>query len=351
MVGRLALGCLLSLVLAQGCTRERTKSNAETADAASPFADGGGFKNPDLMETIDAGVIYYDAEVSADAFFINDPPAATCDESGKMGPAPEIKGTPECPSDKNREGCECKTPGEVASCWPGQRLNRNHGVCHDGETTCQEGFEFGNRWGPCEGYVLPVEDAEEGEEACRCFSNGTWALANLVPCIFQDTDDRYYVYSSRASSEHGYTCDPAEGVPPPAPESDWTSSTLTVDCGGSFKLCYTIRAGRVDDPKPSDCVVTQQCVETWYPTAGKRQELPGLPGWSATDSACNARFVEQGGYGEMSVRGKSLECDEVDDGKGRPFVFRRASYCPPRCGDTPDDPDCKSCAAGGEGAF
>jgi len=343
--------CAITLVAACSTKPEQIDSSLIDAAGLDPLGDGGDFTNPGLVTPIDAGITYYDAEVSADAFFINDPPVPTCDESGKMSPPPDVVGTLECPGDKNREGCECKTPGEVASCWPGQRLNRNHGVCRDGKTTCQEGFEFGNRWGPCEGYALPVDGASQGAPACRCFSNGTWALANLVPCIFQDVDQKYYVYSSRPDGAQGYACDPALSVPPTAPAAGWTPSTLTVDCGGRFKLCYTIKAGRVDAPQADDCVLTQACVETWYPTAGAVQELPELPGWAATDTRCTARFVEQGGYGEMSVRGKSLECDVVDDGKGQPFVFQRASHCPPRCGDSPEDAECKSCAAGGSGEF
>ena len=76
-------------------------------------------------------------------------------------------------------------PGVTAACWPGQRLNRNHGICKDGTTVCQDTGEFGLRWGKCEGYVLPDENALSGPEACGCFSNGNWSLDNLSPCIFR----------------------------------------------------------------------------------------------------------------------------------------------------------------------
>jgi hypothetical protein len=294
---------------------------------------------------------YFDAQPSADAFYIDDPPASVCDEDGGRMPAPEVGGTPECPDDKNREGCPCGEIGAQAACWPGLRINRGVGRCRDGMTTCQEGFEFGNRWGPCEGYRLPLEGATQGVDACRCFSNGVWALDNLVPCIFQDADQKYYMYSSREDGSAGYVCDPVSSTPPPAPAQNWTSSTLTVDCGGHFDLCYTIKAGKVDSPKANDCVVMKACVSTFYPEAGKPQTLPNLPGWTATDTTCAQRFVERGGYGEMSVEGRSLACDDVDDGEGKPLVFQRASYCPATCGENPDSEDCRSCSAGGSGNF
>ena len=209
-----------------------------------------------------------------------------------MSPPPDVVG----PSRSGRQeprGLRVQEPGEVASCWPGQRLNATTGVCHDGRPPARRASSSATAGARCEGYVLPVEGCIAGAPACRCFSNGTWALANLVPCIFQDVDQKYYVYSSRPDATHGYACDPAMSVPPPAPAAGWTPSTLTMDCGGRFKLCYTIKAGRVDDPRPDDCVLTQACVETWYPSAGTRQTLPDLPGWAATDTACTARFASR----------------------------------------------------------
>ena len=54
-----------------------------------------------------------------DAFFADDPPPMVCLPDGTMGPPPEIPGgTPECPDDKNREGCPCTNLGQQAACWP-----------------------------------------------------------------------------------------------------------------------------------------------------------------------------------------------------------------------------------------
>jgi hypothetical protein len=332
-----------------GCADESSMAmHRRTRDAAvevdDPFKERG-FTNPDLAPSTDGG------SLSPDAFFINDPPPPYCGEDGKMRAAQPVSGTLECPDDKNREGCPCSTPGQQALCWPGQRINRSHGVCKDGMTRCIKGTEFGNRWGSCDGYVLPVEGKTEGADACLCFSNGTWKLDNLVPCIAQDAMKRYFVYSSRPSKDTGYVCDGLAMTPPPVPADDWTASSLKVDCGGRFELCYTIKSGDVTKPSADDCVLMRSCVNVWYARAGSDQKLPNLKGWAAADQACAQKFVERGGYGEMSVLGLSSECEAVDDGQGAPYVFKRASYCPPSCAETPDRAECKSCSASGAGEF
>lgn len=289
-----------------------------------------------------------DAEV--DAFFINDDPLPICGPDGGMTAPPAIEGTADCPADKNRQGCGCPKPGMQAACWPGRRENRNHGSCVDGTTTCFGTVEFGAFWGPCEGYVLPREDALSGPDACGCFSNGAWKLANLVPCISTNTDGAY-VYSSKLDPQQGFACD---SLPDPASSTalpDWTSSTLEVECAGQFKLCYALKAGVASDPKPEDCTLMTSCVEAWYGRAGEAQSLPNLPGWASMDGACGQRFLDVGGYGEMSVHGLSAECDPVDDGHGEPYVFHRHAYCSPRCSETPDAEACKVCAVSGSGSF
>src|SRR5262245_18898488 len=76
----------------------------------------------------------------------------------------------------------------TAPCWPGARANRNLGICKDGTTQCQPTQEGRSVWGPCEGYVLPVQGAT-GAQACQCFSSGTWSLENTAPCFFQEAAD------------------------------------------------------------------------------------------------------------------------------------------------------------------
>ncbi|MET0390829.1 MAG: hypothetical protein ABW321_32950 [Polyangiales bacterium] len=279
-----------------------------------------------------------------DAFFAEDPAPPMCGEDG-IRVEPETAEPSECPPDKNREGCPCKSPGKSASCWPGKRIHRNHGQCVDGKTECRETPEFGPAWGPCEGYVLPDDSAVEGPAACRCFSSGEWALKNLVPCIY-DTPEMLSVTSSIEDSQQGFRCEADTD-----PNEDWTSSTLKVECAGRFQLCYTLKAGDVDNPKASDCTMRRLCIDTWYPKPDVVQKLPNLPGWRAANNDCTRRFVEEGGYGEMSVQGVSSECDAVDDGQGDPYVFKRTRYCSIRCGMTPDRPECKACGTGVSGQF
>ena len=81
------------------------------------------------------------------------------------------------------------------------------------------------------------------------------------------------------------------------------------------------------------------------------QELPDLPSWVGTDPTCAQQFRDSGGYGEMSVRGLSVECDPIDDGMGDPYVFNRVNYCPLRCSMDPTGPGCEGCMMGGSGIF
>ena len=301
--------------------------------------------------TYDASVDLKPVSADSDAFFINDPPPPYCgpDEAATTDP---ITGSVDCPSDKNRQGCPCTTAGEVAACWPGKRANREHGICKDGMTTCTPTQEFGQLWGPCEGYVLPKVGVLAGPEACGCFSAGTWKLSNLSPCIYQGAEG-VYLYSSTLSPEGAIQCGSNVPDPPPRPDEDWSTSTLNVDCAGQFKLCYTIKSGDIDHPSASDCTVMQTCVDAWYPEAGTELELPPLPAWvsDTDDPSCSGEFDRNGGYGEMTVIGESIECDVVDDGAGNPYVFHRTDYCPPSCQATPDTEQCKACQTGGSGMF
>jgi hypothetical protein len=238
----------------------------------------------------------------------------------------------------------------VAACWPGKRINRMHGICVDGTTTCTATQEFGLLWGPCNDYELPVEGALVGPDACRCFSAGTWKLSNLSPCIY-DGEKGFYLYSSTLGPNNEIQCGSNVPDPPPEPEEDWGTSALNVDCAGQFKLCYAIKAGKVLDPKPTDCTVMRTCVDVWYPEAGQDVELPPLPPWVSNDTDCGDQVVDGGGYGEMSVIGESIECDAVDDGMGNPYVFHRTDYCPPSCQETPETKACKACQTGGSGMF
>ncbi|MCZ7687267.1 MAG: hypothetical protein M5U28_54440 [Sandaracinaceae bacterium] len=148
-------------------------------DPGGTSMDGGGTAHVDSGPR-DAGPP--PVEPNPEAFWEDDPPPRECYPDGGMGPLPDPPGgTPECPDDRNREGCRCPTVGETAPCWPGRRVNRNRGICRDGTTTCVPYDEFTGVWGPCTGYVAPVEGATRGAGACRCFSAGRWQIDNLSP--------------------------------------------------------------------------------------------------------------------------------------------------------------------------
>ena len=267
-------------------------------------------------------------------------------------------GTLDCPSDKNREGCPCDKVGETAACWPGLRANRNRGDCKDGMTTCEPYMEFGGAWGECKGAVLPNLWVHAGPGACRCFSVGTWEIDNLSPCFITYTNPiggamDIYALSTMIGPDGKSGCPTGmTGGPPPAvPTSPWSTDRLTVDCAGHYELCYSIKAGAVADPKPADCVLVRSCVSVWYQEAGKKQELPDLPGWASPDPTCAKMFQDGGGYGEMTVKGLSLECDAVDDGMGNEYVFDRRGYCPNICNTMPMAAECLHCVQGGSGMF
>ena len=345
-------GATVLLLVFAGCAGEFGPDPSLQLDG-SMRADGGGFQNPEQI--LDAGVPL-DAKPNVDAFFAEDPPPLYCGPDGGMSTPPNPGGSVECPADKNREGCPCPEADMTAACWPGKRKNRERGICQDGTTVCRRDEEFGMRWGPCEGYVLPTEGVTAGPEACGCFSSGTWTLSNLSPCIHETAPDAMgatsvYLYSSYLNSEGELACNAVTSLPPDTPEQNWSESGLNVDCEGQFELCFTIKAGDIEDPQQSDCVISRTCVDVWYAEAGQNMPLPPLPGWSSDRSDCARRFLDEGGYGEMSVLGTSIECDAVDDGEGSPFVFQRTNYCPPRCQDDTEDPACENCKIGGSGDF
>jgi len=291
---------------------------------------------------------------SSDAFFATDPPPTYCVLDGGAAPAPPT-GTPECPSDKNRQGCPCSTPGQTAACWPGLRVDRNIGSCKDGTTTCTSNGEGLNQvWGECVGYVLPAPGATTGAAACKCFSSGQWNLSNLSPCFITYGSGDTYGVSSYLTDGGVVTCPTVSSTPPPTPQPGvpWSTDTLKVDCAGRFKLCFTIKAGSATSPQPGDCVLGTSCVQGDYPTANTLQPFPPLAGWASTDPACAAKFVASGGYGEMSVQGVSELCEGIgaQDG-GAPEVFNRVPYCPTTCNANPSAPGCANCKTAGSGTF
>jgi hypothetical protein len=286
----------------------------------------------------------------------NDPPPQWCGPDGGGTPPTPPGGTPECPDDKNREGCPCDKSkiGQTAPCWPGLRANRNLGICKDGTTTCvSKGEGLTAQWGACTGYVLPQPGAKKGKEACKCFSQGQWKIENLSPCFFTWNGTTTYALST---IQNGNTadCPNVTSAPPPKPAQIWSKDTLTVDCAGHFKLCYELKVGKAATPQPADCSLYKACVEADYLVANQTQPFPDLDSWVGTDTACAAQAVATDSiYGEMTVIGKSVLCDIVDDGAGNPYVFNRVQYCPLKCTQPGNQglPECQNCLIGGSGTF
>ena len=212
-------------------------------------------------------------------------------------------------------------------------------------TTCELFDEFSGRWGPCVGAVLPVEGADRGPQACECFSQGRWQIDNLSPCFFTTGGQTYGI-----STVNGQ-CPMVMGSPPPPPSEPWSANRLTVDCEGMFTLCYTIKVGDSANPTPADCVIAETCTTAWYETRDTPQEFPVLPAWVSSDPACSGRARDgERIYGEMSVMGLSVECDDISDAGNR-FVFNRIPYCPSDCPMRPMDEDCINCGMAGSGNF
>jgi len=346
---RLAIGWLVLSLSVFGCAAGGDGGsgvplgNGDGGNGDSSLgADGEGIDPGDVAFLVDVGE---KPEISADAFWADDPPPKMC--GGDSGVTPVVPGgTPECPDDKNREGCPCFKEGEKVACWPGYRRNRNRGICHDGTTTCTRKGETTLAWGACEGYQLPT--GTTGREACTCFSGGVWKIANLSPCFFSDSTGIIGAVSTIPTYDStgnltAVNC-PSTFTKPTA---NWSKTTLTVDCEGHFKLCFTIKAGDAKAPSSTDCVVTKQCVEGDYTTINKPQPFGELPAWINTDPTCSKKFDAIGGYGEMSVDGMSKECDAVNK------IFNRVPYCPSKCNDPANKalPECVSCSSGGGGSF
>lgn len=326
------------------------------SDDESKFNDG---KLDDPQFGNDAG---FNGDVSSpqEDLYKNDPPPQWCGPDGGPAAPPPPGGTEECPDDKNKPGCACNTPGQKAACWTGLRKHRNLGICHDGETTCIQKNETTFAWGPCEGQQLPDPNATKGAPACSCFSQGQWKIANLSPCSATydpDADGPQPMQYATVSTLLSTGKCPTFNGPATKPAEDWSTDTLKVDCAGTFKLKYRIRAGSFETPSPSDCVVGEvELPEAFYPEPNVEMPWPNLPAWIGADPACAQKWAttpagQSPGYGEMIVKGESVRCDKIDDGSGGDFVFNRIKYCPISCNDDPTTPDCQACQQSGQGTF
>lgn len=329
------------------------------AIAAACGSSGDESQFPGQNNAIDASNgLEFDAgfqnRTDAGDIWANDPPPQWCGPDGGGTPPTPPGGTPECPSDKNREGCPCDKIGQTAPCWPGYRVNRNLGICKDGTTTCKSvGEGLRAQWGACEGYVLPQSGAKKGKEACKCFSQGQWKIDNISPCFFTWNNTTTYAISTIQSGNTA-ACPSVSSAPPPKPAQIWSKDTLDVDCAGHFRLCYELKVGKATAPTPTDCSLVKVCTEADYLVANQVQPFPDLDSWVGTDTACAAQAVATDNiYGEMTVIGKSVLCDTVDDGAGNPYMFNRVQYCPLKCTQPANQglPECQNCLINGSGTF
>ncbi len=241
-----------------------------------------------------------------------------------MVPMPPTPG--ECRPGEAVPGCPCDSVGEERPCLTGRTIR------------CEPHGEFGGLWGPCLG---------------DCFSSGTWQIDNTSPCFITYSGGQLWAVSTILRDGVAQCPMPPSMPPPRAPAEEWSPNRLTVDCEGQFRLCYTIRAGDPSAPRDDDCVLARTCTEAWYGMRNATQEFPPLPGWVTEDPSCARRFVEGGGYGEMSVVGRTVDCEVIDDGRGGEYVFNRVPYCPLCCNDgsCPGDSRCDGCRMGGSGSF
>lgn len=354
---------LAGCVVALGCGPSSTPGEGDLDGGGKPTIDDAGniirrnIDAPEEEDYVDAGP----PQPNWDAF-VKDPPPMYCGPDGGAVLITPPTGSVDCPDDKNNEGCPCLVPGKKAACWPGYRVDRDRGICQDGETECVPYDDVTAYWGPCMGYTLPKDPPETRGDRCDCFEAGTWTIENLSPCLVSyDGRTTYFAFSSHVT---GY--DPVEGTaiaectqvtsgpPPKKPAESFSKNRINVDCQGQFKLCFKLRAGDQAAPKETDCVVVEICTEAWIPELLGPDEfvvLPDLPGWTTNNSACSTKFTKSGGYAEMTVQGMSIECDPVDDGNGKPFVFSRIGYCPLICNEQPSLPECANCSNGTSGSF
>ncbi len=214
------------------------------------------------------------------------------------------------------------------------------------------------QWGPCVGYsgldpstLMPL--GSTGKAACSCFSGGYWKLDNFSPCFYTGTDTKveFAVSTQLNTSGSQYECPPGLTATSPPPSQPFTHDTLTTDCTGQFKLCFTLKAlaSASGSPQPGDCTMAKVCTEARAAIANYPQTFPDLPGWitNSSQQACAQQFADNGGYAEMSVDGQSDECETVNR------VFQTVRYCPFKCSDPSNaqDPDCVNCTNGGGGPF
>lgn len=183
--------------------------------------------------------------------------------------------------------------------------------------------------------------------ACGCFLHGSWKIDNLSPCFYMDTSDAGIAEGAISTTDlDGQINCPVDFST--APTAAWSTDTLTTDCTGHYRLCYTLKSGSASNPQTTDCIVAQSCTEGDYTTADQPQTWPTLPGWISTgaEATCATTFYNDGGYGQMTVTGTPTGCSAITKTIGT------VTYCPSSCNQSNAPVSCASCMAGaGDGGF
>jgi hypothetical protein len=190
-------------------------------------------------------------------------------------------------------------------------------------------------------------DGDVDAAACSCFLHGTWKVDNLSPCFYTVVGEAGTSEGAISTIENaGQSNCPTEFSM--APTAAWSTDTLTTDCAGHYRLCYTLKVGTASSPQPNDCVVAQSCAEGDYTTVNQPQTWPDLPGWISTGAelACAMTFDDGGGYGEMTVTGMPTGCAAITKTIGT------VTYCPPSCNQPNPPAACANCVNGAsDGGF
>jgi hypothetical protein len=188
-------------------------------------------------------------------------------------------------------------------------------------------------------------DGSNLDAMCGCFIHGTWAISNSSPCFLSaSSGDSVSGAVSTIVEGQQFAC-PSD--PTVLPGSPWSMDSLTADCAGHYRLCYTIKAGNSMNPQATDCVVAQACAEADYSTVNQAQAWPSLPAWIATGTqvTCAQALAQTGGYGEETVTGTPTGCTPIAK------TLSRVTYCPLTCNGPNPPATCNGCMPGGSGMF
>ena len=180
----------------------------------------------------------------------------------------------------------------------------------------------------------------QSQDPSTCSCPLSIQVDNLAICAAQSTlTAPPRVYSSAQTAGQA-TCEDDDGkFPHRVPTAPWSKVRISSPCNGKGKMCFSLRHGTADQPKESDCVLAQECVEFDYETSdGGTFEIPEMPGWTVTDQACAFKYEREGGYIEFHAEEAEVGCNSGLEGS------LRTQTCPVHCAQQPDGPGCDACS-------